>query len=87
MLKENVLEKLFFKQISYKELYKLKDENNLKDYHVIKGKKSFLLKEKRKDKKIYFFFFKPISVVFQNINIHNEFKNCEVNNIYFSIQI
>ena len=87
MSEERDLEKLYFNEISYKELYDLDNEKILKDYFIINREKIFLLKEKRKDKKIYFFFFKPISVVFQNININNEFKNCEVNNIYSSIQI
>ena len=87
MSEERDLEKLYFNEISYKELYDLDNKKILKDYFIIKMEKIFLLKGKRKDKKIYFFFFKPISIVFQNIYINNEFKNCEVNNIYFSIQI
>ena len=87
MSNEKDLAKLKFNNISYKELYDLKNENILKDYFIIEREKVFLLKGKRKDKKIYFFFFKPISVIFLNINMNNELKNYEINNIYSSIQI
>ena len=87
MSKESVLKKLIFKQISYKELYKLKDENNLKDYHVLKGKKSFVLKEKRKEKKIYLFFLNPITITFKNVYFNGEIQDFIKDNIYSSIQI
>ena len=87
MSKENVLNELFFNHISYNELYKFKAENKLKDYHVINGKKSFLLKEKHKDKKIYLFFLNPITLIFQNVFFNETKQKHEVKNIYSSIQI
>ena len=57
MSEEKDLEKLYFNEISYKELYDLDNKKILKDYFIIKMEKIFILKGKRKDKKIYFFFF------------------------------
>ena len=87
MIHENFLDKLFFNQITYKQLYKLKEEKKLLDYFVIDGKKSFVLREKRKDQKLYLFFLCPISVIFQNVYYNNKYQDFEQNNIYSSIQI
>ena len=51
MSEERDLEKLYFNEISYKELYDLDNEKILKDYFIINREKIFLLKEKRKDKR------------------------------------
>ena len=87
MSKDNALEKLFFNGVSYKELYKLNNPKIKKDYYINKREKIFFLKGKRKDTKIYFFFFNPISVIFQNVKINEAFEEFEINNIYSSIQI
>lgn len=87
MSKDNALEKLFFNGVSYKELYKLNNPKITKDYYINKGEKLFFLKGKRKDTKIYFFFFNPISVIFQNVKINEAIEDFEINKIYSSIQI
>ena len=84
MSKDDTLEKLSFNEVTYKELYELNNPKITRDYYINKGEKLFFLKGKRKDSKIYFFFFNPISVIFQNVKGNEEFK---VNNIYSSIQI
>ena len=74
-------------QLSYKELYKLKKEKKLNDFHVIDKNKSFLLKEKRKEKRKYLFFLEPISVIFRNSFNNSTNKEFKVDDIYSSIQI
>ena len=85
MSNDNTLDSLFFNKLSYREIYTLKDQGNLKYDYVIKREKSFVIKDEEEN--IYTFFLNPTSVNFQNVFINNKRQNREINNIYSSIQI
>ena len=85
MSNANILDNLFFNNLSYSQIYELKDQGKLEYDYVTKREKSFIIKDK--DESIYTFFLKPISVKFQNVFINNKRQDREINNIYSSIQI
>ena len=79
MSNDNTLDSLFFNKLSYREIYTLKDQGNLKYDYVIKREKSFVIKDEEEN--IYTFFLNPTSVNFQNVFINNKRQNREIKTV------